>query len=232
MSIVYTQAELDVALRDASPDEWVVCVGGGFFGVGGSSKVTACDSTSVAAYENSQVRAFGSSQVKAFDRSQVTALGPSQVTADAYVAVTRRSPNATVEGGVLIEAPRIDSPEAWLEFHGVEVEYGCVVLFKAVEDEFRSVSRNDRAYTSYRPGTRVVADDFDPAPGDCGAGLHACSLPVRALHYRPTAARFVAIKVKVADLGHPDPDGDTGKIRFRAGTVLYECDIWGNEVKR
>lgn len=162
----------------------------------------------------------GSAQVRAYDSAQVTA--------SKFVAVTASGQHVNVKGGVLIELPRIESPKDWLDFYGLVPRRGVVTLYKAVTAEFRSGYGWD-----YTPGTKPEAPDFDPAPRDCGAGLHGCVLPVIALGYMQDAAHFVAIPVKVADLGAPDPDGDTSKIRFRrACKPVYEVDIDGEPIPR
>ena len=222
---VRTQFELDAALKKADPNELIACIGTGYFEVHDSSQVTACGS--------SQVRAYGSSQVTAYDSSQVRACGSSQVRASKFVAVTRSAPTAGVAGGVIIELPRIDSPSAWLDFHGVEVKRGVAILYKALDDDWHaSHLLPDGSRPSYAPGSKPKCPEFDAAPRDCGCGFHACASPAQALHYKDNATRFCAIPVRVADLGHPDPNGDTDKIRFRcACKPIYEVDIYGEPVK-
>ncbi len=213
---VRTQEELDAALRGARASDEVQCVGGGEFTVSGSSRVTAYDSSQVAAYNSSQVTAYNSSQVRATP----------------YVAVTRHGTDARVEGGVLIQVPRITNPEAWLEYYGIRPRRGIVTLYKAVDDQYRSRWVRDGMRVAYMPGSMPEAPDFDPAPRDCGAGLHACVSPALARDYYPEATHYVAIPVRVSDLGYPDPDGDLRKIRFRrAAKPVYEVDIHGEPVE-
>ena len=222
---VRTQSELDAALKMADLDELIACMGDGLFEVRGSSQVRA--------YDSSQVTACGSSQVTAYDSSQVRAYDSSQVRASKFVAVTRSAPTAGVAGGVIIELPRIDSPSAWLDFHGVEVKRGVVTLYKALDDDWHADHHlPDGSLPSYAPGSKPECPDFDAAPRDCGRGFHACASPPPALYYKEDATRFCAIPVRVADLGHPDPDGDTGKIRFkRACKPIYEVDCYGDPVE-
>jgi hypothetical protein len=208
-----------------------------------SAQVKAYASAQVRAYASAQVRAHDSAQVKAYDSAQVKASGSAQVRAydsaqveaSQYVAVTRMSKRAKVTGGVVIELPRIDSPQAWLDYHGVEAKRGVVTLYKAVDDEWHTrggYRLPDGTHCSYAPGTKPKAADFDPAPRDCGRGLHGCAQPFVAERYVSfTPAHYVAIPVRVKDLGRPDPDGDTDKIRFRcAAKPVYEVDIDGNPV--
>jgi len=197
-----------------------------------SSQVRVYDSSQVTAYDSSQVAAYNSSQVAAYNSSQVTAYNSSQVRATPYVAVTRHGTDARVEGGVLIQVPRITNPEAWLEYYGIRPRRGIVTLYKAVDDQYRSRWVRDGMRVAYMPGSMPEAPDFDPAPRDCGAGLHACVSPALARDYYPEATHYVAIPVRVSDLGYPDPDGDLNKIRFRrAAKPVYEVDIHGEPVE-
>jgi hypothetical protein len=133
----------------------------------------------------------------------------------------------------LICPPPLDSAEAWLEYHGVEVKRGIVVLFKAVDESWHANHKlPNRKFADYSPGSKPEAPDFDPAMRDCGAGLHGCRLPSAALKYHE-GPKFVAIPVRVKDLGAPDPDGNLGKIRFRcAAKPIYEVDINGEPVTK
>ena len=215
---VRTQAELDKALKRLKDGDYIACVGSGYFTASGSSTVRASGSSTVRATDSSTVRATGSSTVRAYDSSTVTA--------SPYVAIHRFGTSAKVRGGVLMQVPRITDPAIWCEFYGLIPKRGLVTLFKAVTEDYHSSYGFD-----YTPGTKPEAPDFDPAPRDCGKGLHGCVAPVIALSYMPDAKRFVAIPVRVSDMGMPDPDGDTRKIRFRrAAKPVYEVDIDGNPV--
>jgi hypothetical protein len=177
------------------------------------------------------VRASGSATVRASGSATVEASGSATVRASKYVAIHKMAPSAVVRGGVVIEPPLIDSPAAWLDYHGADATDGIVMLYKAVTDEFlASHPYPGGAMPSYAPGEMPEAPDFDAAPRNCGRGLHACARPSAALDYHD-GPRFVAIPVRVDDLGCPDPDGDTNKIRFRrAAAPIYEVDIAGEPV--
>ncbi len=206
---VRTQDQLDKALANATDDDLIACVGNGYFSVTGSATVDAWDSATVDASDSATVRA------------------------SKYVAVHKMSPSAVVRGGVVIEPPSIDSPETWLDYHGVEVKRGLVTLYKAVDGDWHANhALPDGTMPSYAPGSKPEAPDFDPASRDCGRGLHGCARPCQALDYKSDATKFVAIPVRVKDLGCPDPDGDTDKIRFRcAAKPCYEVDIDGEPVQ-
>jgi hypothetical protein len=141
------------------------------------------------------------------------------------------SPRARTSGaGTVINTPPIDSPSRWLDYHGVPVTDGAAIIYKAVDNDWHASHHiPGGTMPDYSPGSTPLAPDFDPSPRDCGAGLHGCASPSGCLKYHD-GTRFVAIKVKVADMGAPDPAGDTGKIRFRTGEVLYECNIDGERV--
>jgi hypothetical protein len=218
----------------------------------GSATVWARDSTTVRAWGSTTVRAWGSATVWASDSATVRAWGSATVEASQWVAVHKMAPTAVIRGGVVIVSqirdseiianelakcvqlchpPRLDSAQVWLDYHGVEVKRGIVTLYKAVDEGWHaSHALPGGGLPDYSPGSKPVAPDFDAAPRDCGKGLHGCAHPSAALAYH-NGPKFVAIPVRVKDLGAPDPDGDTGKIRFRcACKPVYEVDISGEAV--
>ena len=212
---VSTQKELDAALKKAGKLDIVACVGDGRF----------------TARESSHVEAWGSSHVEARESSHVEAWESSHVVASKYVSVHKLCPRAVVRGGVIIEPPPIDSAAAWLDYYGVEVKRGIAVVYKSVDEDWHaSNALPDGTMPDYSPGSKPEAPDFDPAPRDCGKGLHACARPSAALTYH-SGPKFVAIPVRVKDMGAPAPGGDTRKIRFKcAAQPIYEVDIYGEVV--
>ena len=228
---VSTQRELDAALKKAGKFDIVACVGDGRFTAWGSSHVVARESSHVEAWGSSHVVAWGSSHVVARESSHVEARGSSHVEASKYVSVHKLCPRAVVRGGVIIEPPPIDSAAAWLDYYGVEVKRGIAVVYKSVDEDWHaSNALPDGTMPDYSPGSKPEAPDFDPAPRDCGKGLHACARPSAALTY-PSGSKFVAIPVRVKDMGAPAPGGDTCKIRFKcAAKPIYEVDIYGEVV--
>ena len=200
-----------------------------------SAQVTAYDSAQVTAYGSAQVRAYGSAQVRAYGSAQVTAYGSAQVTAydsarvttaSKYVAVTKHGTGPKVTGGVLIELPALDTPEAWCEYHGVRVTGRRVKvahLFKAVSDDWPSDYR-----TSYAPGSTPKADDW-VANGECGGGLHFCARPTDALTYHSGATRYVSCPVRLDEISVIDV------VKVKAKRVVApgcsEVDINGEPVE-
>jgi hypothetical protein len=248
MSVEYvecrTQVELDAAL--AKPDTIPICRGDGYFAVSSdSATVRASDSATVEAYGSATVRAYGSATVRAYDSATVEASdsatvrasgsatvrasGSATVEASRFVAVTRHGETAKVNGGVLIQIPPTDTPEAWADFYGLKVSRGTVVLFKAVDDEFRSGHG-----TTYTPGSKPSAPDWQDHDG-CGNGLHFCPRPFMAHLYHTNATRFVACRVKLADLvviGSYPGALPSDKVKAPSCTVLHECDEDGVKLEQ
>ena len=174
MSIeVRTQAKLDRALAD-HPDELIVLVGDGTFTFRGSS--------------SPRVVARGSSSPRG------------SVGRWAHMTVLSHGPTVDIPGAHILAVPEIVTPADWCDYHGATVrDDGTVVLFKAVDNEYRS----GRGMV-YAPGSTPEAPDWDPGP-ECGGGLHFCASPAAALLFQPDAARFVACPVALDEIVvHPN----------------------------
>ena len=249
-----TQPELDAALAktENGAKELVVCLGDGYFTVtgsatveawdsatvraggsatvraGGSATVRAWDSATVRAGGSATVGAGGSATVRAWDASQVQAFHHSRITASDHVAVTRRSKDAKVTGGVVIEIPPINTPEAWCDFHGAEVKDGVAVLYKAVGDDY--VSSHAFAYV---PGTTPEAPDWDGGKEECGGGLHACAHPWEARQFNSFATRYIACPVRLEDIAVHENAAMPNKVKFRACCEpCWEVDVDGEKVSK
>jgi len=208
---VTTQAQLD-ALKPGD----VAVVHSGHFYASGSASVTAYDSASVTAYDSASVTASGSASVKAS--------GFASVRASSFVAVHRQSTYATIKGGVLITPPNTETCDAatWLDYYGVNVtKAGYAILFKAVNDSWQT---NKGARWTYSPGATVKPERWD-AGRFCGDGLHLCARPELSARYYDGATKFVAVRVKAADIV---PLG--GKVKVPSCKVLHEVDIHGDRV--
>ena len=203
-----TQAELEAAIAGGHIP---VLTGDGWF--------TAKAGEHVVARESSHVEAWGSSHVVAWESSHVVARESSHVEASPYVAVHKQSPHARLKGGVIIEVPQLDTPEAWCDFHGLKVTRGIVTLFKAVTDDWLSGYK-----TSYEPGTKPEAADWKD-DGQCGGGLHFCAHPVMSLDYHPGATKFVACPVRLSEISVID----SGKVKAKrvVGKGCVEVDRYG-----
>ena len=129
---VKTQVELDAALEktDRGRKELVVIVGGKWLSVL-DARVRARENSSVVAWGNSSVVARGNSSVEARDNSSVVA--------SKYVAIHKHAGSgARVQGGVLIEIPKIETAAEWCDYWGVEVKKGTATLYKCVREDWVS----------------------------------------------------------------------------------------------
>ena len=209
---VTSQAQMD-ALKPGD----VAIVRSGTVTAYGSATVTAYDSATVTAYDSATVTASGSATVTASDSATVTATP--------HVAVHVLSKYAKIKGGVLITPPNTETCDAatWLAYYGVSVtKAGYATLYKAVHDNWQT-TRGPQ--WTYAPGNTVTAEDFDGNRA-CGQGLHLCAAPHVSARYLDTATKYVAVKVKAADL---IPLGDKAKVR--SCVVLHEVDIDGQKVQ-
>jgi hypothetical protein len=117
----------------------------------------------------------------------------------------------------------LSDPAQWLEFHGAKVtKAGYVTLYKAVLDDY-TTGRGPE--WTYRPGATVTAEDFKPTQA-CGAGLHFGVSPSHAAAYLQNADRFVAVKVKAADIVPLDD-----KCKAPSCKVLHEVNRFGERVQ-
>jgi hypothetical protein len=190
----------------------------------GSSTVTAYGSSTVTASGSSTVTASGSSTVTAYGSSTVTASGSSTVRAEQFVAVHNLSKRAKITGdGVVITPPDLTKPKNWLAYHGIPIDNGIAVLFKAVDDNF-----NSGHHFNYAPGSAPEAPDWNSTRA-CGNGLHFVAKPWDGFAYLPNATKFVACPVRVSKLVVIDE----GKVKAprveKPGCV--ECDQDGNPIK-
>ena len=212
---VRTQAELDAALAES--DILPICVGNGRFIIRGSSHVVARGSSHVVARESSHVEAWESSHVEAW--------GSSHVVAHQLVAIHKLwSHVGTVDGGILIEVPKIDTTEKWIEWHGLEVDDGTVTLYKAVQETYETQNG-----VMWNPGLTPECDDWDPEP-ICGGGLHFSPTPRHALRYRTNAERFIGCHVRLSELVVHAEDSNKAKAPRVAGPV-WEVDRYGNPIE-
>ena len=186
----------------------------------GSSQVTAYGSSQVTAYGSSQVTAYGSSQVTAYGSSQVTAYGSSQVRAygnsmiavlSAMVVIQKIAQYAIVAlDGVKIKLPKKAKTatiikrklvehdiNSFVDCWGLEVENGCVILYKTVRKDTLCDFRTGKIkYEGI-----VVCPDFDSSSArECGGGLHLCATKLGAISFADGAYKLLKCKVKVKDI--------------------------------
>ena len=155
------------------------------------------------------IETWGSSQatIKTWQSSQATieASGYAQLSVVGKAVVRASATNAiltdgvaAIEGGIVIVRPALTSAEQWCEEYGVEVKNGLAVLFKGVNDDFFSPHGCD-----YKPGSVPSAEDWDGGEYECGGGLHFSPTANATTSFHPTATKFVACPVALADMRPP-----------------------------
>ena len=218
---VTTQAELDAAVKAGASYIEINSPQGVWLSLNSpaSSRVVAWGSSSVVAWGSSRVVAWGSSSVVARESSRVEAAP--------MVAIHLHSSAAVIKGGVVIDVTTVTSdPQAWCDYHGVTVsKAGVATLYKAVDDNWTTSYGFD-----YSPGKKPSAPDWRD-DNECGGGLHFGPTPRQAREYHPSAARFVAVGVKVADL-RPIGGGTAKAKAPRVVRACVEVDIDGERVSR
>lgn len=123
----------------------------------------------------------------------------------------------------------------WLEEFGCEIiDENFVILYKRVSHDFKTQEHTCNE-TLWTIGTTLNHKAWNPIDYECGSGkFHACPEPIYCDAFRSLSNdRYIAIKINIDDLylwnstepSYPD------KIAFKAGEVLYECDVFGDEVK-
>lgn len=94
------------------------------------------------------------------------------------------------------------SVEEWCRIYGVVICNGVVVLYKAVDENFRSPKGG-----IYVPGTIPIADDWDGGVKECGGGLHFCARTLLSRTFFNEATKFVACPVRIEDIAiHPQAE--------------------------
>src|SRR5437762_1504202 len=85
------------------------------------------------------VVARGSSQphVVAKGCCQLSVRGAVRVIAAATVAILITGGTPKIEGGGFVRRVDRGTPEKWCEYYGLEAKRGAVVLYKAVQDDYR-----------------------------------------------------------------------------------------------
>ncbi|MFA6100471.1 MAG: hypothetical protein WC750_06420 [Patescibacteria group bacterium] len=213
-----------------------------------NSIVVARENSSVVAWENSSVVAWENSSVVAWENSTVVARENSSVEARGQALVRCFSSLAKLAmyGFSILSIPiNIDlkfkyeksctiqryETLKFLDREGIGAKKESVILFKRVSSDFKTqeLTKNE---TLWAIGTTVTHPAWNPTKSECGGGkFHACSRPYFCDEFRSTKGdRYVAIKIKVADLYEWENATYPHKIAFRTGEVLYQCDRFGKEV--
>jgi hypothetical protein len=130
----------------------------------------------------------------------------------------------------IISPRKSKSLAEWSEINGVELK-SKVVVYKRVSVDFKTQERTHNE-TVWTIGETVTHRAWNPKISECGQGkFHACPKPFFCDEFRSdTGDRYIAIEVAKRDLfSWPNPEYQH-KIAFRKGTVLYECDRFGNRI--
>jgi hypothetical protein len=196
-----------------------------------SATVRASDSATVRASGSATVRASGSATVRAWGSATVEAWDSATVRASKYVAihiVRAYGGNPQVTGGIQIEVPPIDSPEAFCDFYGVEVVDGVATLYKATDDDY-STSYARRCGISYRPGEQPVAPDWNDRP-ECGGGLHFSPRPRMARQINGDGTKhYLACPVRLDEMVVVEPGYGANKVKApRICGPIVEVDADGD----
>lgn len=123
----------------------------------------------------------------------------------------------------------------FLEKHGLynKIVSNKIKLYKRVSKRFQT-QENTINETIWTVGQYIKHPNWNPYDSECGAGkFHACAFPFMCDLYRQEEGdRYIAIEVNITDLHDwPFEKNHPNKIAFRAGTVLYECDMMGNKIE-
>jgi hypothetical protein len=120
----------------------------------------------------------------------------------------------------------------WMDYQGVKATRGKVILFKRVSKDFKTQEGTSNE-TLWKVGSMLTHPAWSPKNEECGPGkFHACSRPYFCDQFRSNKGdRYVAVEIATKDL-HAWPNGDyPRKVAFRKGTVLHECDRFGNKIE-
>ena len=210
----------------------------------------ARENSSVEARENSSVEAWENSSVVARENSSVVARGNSSVEARENVVVRVFSNYlkkvvlygfavAFVVATITVKIEKkseychvqIVKDLGWFERNAVE-QTPVVILYKKVSKDFKT-QEGTKNETIWTIGTTLTVPNWNPV-SECGPGkFHACSRPYFCDEFRNEKGdRYIAVSIKLEDLHEwKNTPQYPHKISFRTGTVLYECDKFGKEIK-
>ena len=161
----------------------------------------------------------------------LTLRGNSHATLSRFTVARLHSPSAKATGvGHVIDVTDavLSAPDAWAEYHGVEVINGIATVYKALHDHYGTDRPEWRG--AYAPGKAPEAPDWrDDA--SCGGGLHFSPTPRQASDYLGGATRWVKVGVELATLR---PILGDGAPKCKAPKVVVPCvevDINGDPVE-
>ena len=185
----------------------------------GSSHVEAWGSSHVEARGSSHVEADGAASLRVFDRVSGKA--------GRQVVIQKHSKLTKIDGGIQIDVELPTTAADWCAWHGVKVVDGVAMVYKCVNDDFRSARGGD-----YTPGTIPAATDWDGGAKECGGGYHF-SPSAAATRQFASGPKFLACPVALTDMRAPKLD-DSYANKIKAAKCcgpVVEVDIYGKPVK-
>ena len=121
----------------------------------------------------------------------------------------------------------ISTPENWCGYYGVEIKDGKALVFKALDENFKSYHGN----CYYTPGSLPIAEDWDEGQVECGKGLHFSPTPLMARSFRQEATKFVGCWIDLKEV-RSTKDSDQYPEKIKAKRVVepcFEVDIFGEK---
>jgi hypothetical protein len=147
------------------------------------------------------------------------------------------SSKISIPGAVIIEPPKIETPQDWCEYYGAEVRTGgnlsrelagedVAILFKALPDDLRA-----HGGFQYAIGELPVAPDWDGGKRECGGGLHFSPTPRHAEEFGGEG-RYIACPVLLSDMCiHPDGIYPQKVKSPGCCAPIWEVDVDGNKLE-
>jgi hypothetical protein len=155
---------------------------------------------------------------------QLSVFGHVTAKVTAKVAVLIEGIGAKITGGKKTIIKKSTAKE-WCDYYGLPIKKGVVVLFKALDDNYKS----GHGFL-YKPGTVPIAPDWDGGKEECGGGLHFSPHPIMTQEFMPKAKRYMACPVKLSDIVvHPNGSYPQ-KIKSKGCCgPIWEVDLYGEK---
>ena len=212
---------------DASAELW----GNSSATLWGTSRAELWDDTSAELRDDASATLGGNARATLWGNSSATLWGNSRAELSRFTVARLHSSSAKATGtGHIIDVSDavLSAPDAWAEYHGVEVINGIATVYKALHDHYGTDRPGWRG--AYAPGKAPEAPDWrDDA--SCGGGLHFSPTPRQASEYLLGATRWVKVGVDLATLR---PILNYGTPKCKAPKVVVPCvevDINGELVE-
>ena len=213
------------------PGFWLTLKGNSRATLGGNSRATLWENASATLRGDASATLRGNSRAELWGNASAELWENSRATLSRFTVAWRHSPLAKATGtGHVIDVTDavLSAPDAWAEYHGVEVINGIATVYKALHDHYGTDRPGWRG--AYAPGKAPEAPDWrDDA--SCGGGLHFSPTPRQASYYLRGATRWVKAGVELATL-RPILDGGAPKCKVPKVVVpCVEVDINGDPVE-